>query len=334
MGLSNMGGANIATSERYEPYFQEEADRFAVFPIKHHDIWAMYTKQEECFWRAEEIDFSKDPKDWETLDDKHKLFIKHILAFFAGADKIVAMNITENFVKDVGIMEAQMFYNLQTAMEGIHGKTYSLMIDTLIKDPVERNEAFNAIEHYPCVKKKMEWALKWIPSNDTFAKRLIAFAIVEGIFFSGAFCAIYWLKQKNLLPGLARSNELISRDEGLHCDFACLLYSKIKNTRLTQEEITDMFLDAVDIEKEFIIDSLPCKLIGMNSGLMSQYIEYVADRLLVSLGYDKIYNVSNPFAFMEHISVDNKTNFFESRPTEYKKAGYVGACPVAFTDDF
>jgi ribonucleotide reductase beta subunit family protein with ferritin-like domain len=300
-----------------EPLLQEE-QRFCLFPIKHYDIWELQEKQASLFWRAVEIDFSKDLSDWESLDDNTKFFIKNILAFFAGSDSIVNLNIMHNFTKDISILEAQHFYQFQSMMENEHSLVYSLQIETLIKDEEEKNKLFNALITIPCITNKMKWCIEWLSNGDRFAKRLIAFAIVEGIFFSGSFCAIYWIKEKNILPGLTTSNEFISRDEGLHCEFACLLYSKLIN-KLNEEEIHDIISKAVEIEKEFITESLPCKLIGMNSDLMKQYIEFVADRLLNMLGYNKIYNSKNPFQFMEKISIDQKTNFFERRVTEYAK---------------
>lgn len=304
-----------------EPFFEEE-QRYTLFPIVHHDIWKMHKRQQAMYWQAEEIDFSKDLKDWDGLKVEERWFIKHILAFFAGSDGIVNLNIMQNFSKDVPVYEAQVFYQFQGAMENIHAEVYSLMIETYIKDQDEKNKLFNAIKYIPCVQKKMDWALKWLKSDEDFSKRLVAFAIVEGIFFSGAFCAIYWLKERNLLPGLTLSNMFIARDEGMHCNFACLLYSKIIN-RISPEEVEAMVTEAVDIEKEFIIESLPCKLLGMNSELMSQYIEYVSDRLLVMLGYEKVYNSTNPFKFMDAISVDSKENFFETRGSQYSKASII-----------
>jgi ribonucleotide reductase beta subunit family protein with ferritin-like domain len=317
-----------------EPFLNEE-QRYTLFPIMHRDIWDLHKKQEALFWTAGEIDFSKDNKDWDAMNDEEKYFIKHILAFFAGSDGIVNLNIMQNFSKDVPVFEAQVFYQYQGMIENIHSEVYSLMIETYIKDETEKHKLFNAIEHVPCVQKKLGWALKWLHSDERFAKRLVAFAIVEGLFFSGAFCAIYWLKERNLLPGLTLSNMFIARDEGIHCTFACLLYSKIQH-KLSAEEIKGMISEAVDIEKEFIIESLPCKLIGMNSDLMIQYIEYVADRLSNMLGYDKIYFSSNPFSFMDAISVDSKENFFETRGSQYSKASVInqGKPVIAFTDDF
>jgi ribonucleoside-diphosphate reductase beta chain len=303
-----------------EPLLTENKDRFVLFPIKHNDIWKMYKQAEASFWTAEEIDLAPDMADWnEKLNADEKHFIKHVLAFFAASDGIVNENLAINFLNEVQYPEARCFYGFQVMMENIHSETYSLLIDTYIKDPVEKDKLFHAIDTVPCVKKKAEWALRWI-SNGTFAERLIAFAAVEGIFFSGSFCSIFWLKKRGLMPGLSFSNELISRDEGLHCDFACLLYSQLVN-QLPQDKVTEVITNAVSIEKEFVSDALPVKLIGMNADMMCQYIEFVADRLLVSLGCPKFYNASNPFPFMEMISLQGKTNFFEKRVAEYQKAG-------------
>jgi ribonucleoside-diphosphate reductase beta chain len=283
------------------------------------EIWSMYKKALGLFWTAEEIDLSKDYGDWEKLSENEQYFLEHVLAFFAGSDGIVVENLGERFLRDITIPEAKCFYGLQIAMENIHSETYSLLIDTYIKDDDKKHKLFNAIETIPCIKKKADWSLKWInDTNSDFARRLVAFACVEGIFFSGSFCSIFWMKKRGKLPGLCFSNELISRDEGLHTDFACLLYSKIEN-KLSQEVIYEIVGDAVLIETEFIVDSLPCKLLGMNSGMMSQYIRFVADRLLLQLGYDKLYNVVNPFTWMEMISMEGKTNFFEKRVGEYSK---------------
>jgi ribonucleoside-diphosphate reductase beta chain len=307
-----------------EPILEESNDRFVLFPIQHNDIWEMYKNQEASFWTAEEIDLSGDVSDWENkLNDNERHFIKHILAFFAASDGIVNENLAENFVAEVQYTEAKFFYGFQIMMENIHSETYSLLIDTLIKDKKEKDYLFNAIENIECVKKKADWALRWI-DNGSFAERLIAFAAVEGIFFSGSFCSIFWLKKRGLMPGLAFSNELISRDEGLHCDFACLLYNNHLVNKLDKELVKEIILDAVEIEKEFVTDALPVKLIGMNADLMTQYIEFVADRLLSELGIEKIYNSSNPFDFMELISLQGKTNFFEKRVGEYQKAGVKG----------
>ena len=304
-----------------EPILIENNNRFVLFPIQHDDIWGFYKKAEASFWTAEEIDLSPDLIDWENkLNDDERHFVKHVLAFFAASDGIVNENLAENFLSEVQYTEAKFFYGFQIAIENIHSETYSLLIDTYIKDTAEKNQLFNAIDTLDCVKRKADWALRWIEKG-SFAERLVAFAAVEGIFFSGSFCSIFWLKKRGLMPGLSFSNELISRDEGLHCDFACLLYNNHLKNQLPKEQVKDIILDAVEIEKEFILEALPVKLIGMNSDLMSQYIEFVADRLLVELGCEKIYNVSNPFDFMEMISIQGKTNFFEKRVGEYQKAG-------------
>jgi ribonucleoside-diphosphate reductase beta chain len=285
-----------------EPILIENKDRFVLFPIKHKEIWEMYKKAEASFWTAEEIDLAPDLQDWNNkLNNDEKHFIKHILAFFAASDGIVNENLAINFLNEVQYPEARCFYGFQIMIENIHSETYSLLIDTYIKDPAEKDKLFHAIDTVPCVQKKAEWALRWI-SKGSFAERLLAFAAVEGIFFSGSFCSIFWLKKRGLMPGLSFSNELISRDEGLHCDFACLLYSQLVN-KLPVERVTEIITNAVTIEKEFVSDALPVKLIGMNSDLMCQYIEFVADRLLVALGCPKFYNASNPFDFMELISL-------------------------------
>ena len=303
-----------------ESILKEDKNRFVIFPIQHHDIWEFYKKAEASFWTAEEIDLSQDLTDWDNLTENEKHFISHILGFFAASDGIVNENLAENFVSEVQYAEAKFFYGFQIMMENIHSETYSLLIDTYVKDNKEKDKLFNALETIDCIKKKGEWALKWIES-DSFVERLIAFAVVEGIFFSGSFCSLFWLKKRGLMPGLTFSNELISRDEGLHCDFACHLYNKHIENKLSKEKLLDIILDAVEIEKEFITEALPVSLIGMNSKLMSQYIEFVADRLLVSLNQEKYYNVSNPFDFMDMISLQGKTNFFEKRVAEYQKAG-------------
>lgn len=303
-----------------EPILKENKDRFVLFPIQKDDIWQFYKKAQASFWTAEEIDLSQDLKDWNNLNDGERHFISHVLAFFAASDGIVNENLAENFLSEVQFTEAKFFYGFQIAIENIHSETYSLLIDTYVKDPTEKNKLFNAIETIPCVKKKADWALRWI-DNGSFAERLIAFAAVEGIFFSGSFCSIFWLKKRGLMPGLTFSNELISRDEGLHCDFACLLYNDHLNGQLPKETVTEIIRDAVEIEKEFVTDAIPVKLIGMNAELMCQYIEFVADRLLEELECDKIYNTTNPFDFMDMISLQGKTNFFEKRVAEYQKAG-------------
>jgi ribonucleoside-diphosphate reductase beta chain len=306
-----------------EPILNENKNRFVLFPIEHNDIWSFYKKAEASFWTAEEIDLSQDLTDWGQLSDDERHFIKHVLAFFAASDGIVNENLAENFLSEVQYTEAKFFYGFQVAIENIHSETYSLLIDTYIKDSKEKATLFNAIDTLDCVKKKADWALRWIEKG-SFAERLVAFAAVEGIFFSGSFCSIFWLKKRGLMPGLCFSNELISRDEGLHCDFACLLYSNHLVNKLPKEKVEEIIRDAVEIEKEFITDALPVKLIGMNSDLMSQYIEFVADRLLVELGNERIYNVTCPFDFMEMISIQGKSNFFERRVGEYQKANVLG----------
>lgn len=300
----------------------EDVNRFVLYPIKHSSIFDMYKIATSSFWVCEEVDLSKDINDWNNkLTDNEKLFIENILAFFAGADGIVNENLAQRFYNDVKIPEARAFYSFQMAIETIHSEMYSLMIDTYIKDNQKRKLLFNAINTIPSIAKKAQWAQKWIENSEApFAMRLVAFAIVEGVFFSGAFASIYWLKERNLMPGLCTSNELISRDEGLHTEFAVLLYSMLSD-KLTQTQINDIFTEAVEIETEFIIESIPCKLLGINSDLMSDYIKFVADRLIVQLGYSKLYNIKNPLDFMDRISLSNKTSFFEHRPTEYSKAG-------------
>lgn len=303
-----------------EPILRENKDRFVLFPIQHDDIWEFYKKAEASFWTAEEIDLSQDLKDWENLSEGEQHFVSHVLAFFAASDGIVNENLAENFVAEVQYTEAKFFYGFQIAIENIHSETYSLLIDTYVKDSVEKDRLLHAIDTMDLVKKKAEWALRWI-DNGGFAERLIAFAAVEGIFFSGSFCSIFWLKKRGLMPGLSFSNELISRDEGLHCDFACLLYNNHLVNKLPKETVVEIIKDAVEIEKEFVTEALPVKLIGMNSDLMCQYIEFVADRLLEELGCPRVFNSTNPFDFMEMISLQGKTNFFEKRVAEYQKAG-------------
>ena len=306
---------------QHEPLLEENPNRFVLFPIKHDDIWQFYKKSEASFWTAEEIDLNQDLADWENkLNDDEKHFIKHVLAFFAASDGIVNENLAENMVNEVQYTEAKFFYGFQIMMENIHSETYSLLIDTYIKDTKEKDYLFTAIEHMDCVKKKAEWALRWIDEG-SFAERLIAFAAVEGIFFSGSFCSIYWLKKRGLMPGLTFSNELISRDEGMHCDFACLLYNQHIQNKLPKETIHKLITVAVEIEKEFVTDALPVKLIGMNAEMMCQYIEFCADRLLVQLGNPKAYNAENPFPWMDLISLQGKTNFFEKRVGDYQKSG-------------
>ncbi|KEY64291.1 hypothetical protein S7711_06337 [Stachybotrys chartarum IBT 7711] len=316
----------IKAQEAEEPLLMENPQRFVLFPIKYHEIWQMYKKAEASFWTAEEIDLSKDMHDWNNrLTDDEKYFVSHILAFFAASDGIVNENLVERFSGEVQIPEARCFYGFQIMMENIHSETYSLLIDSYIKEQTQRTYLFNAVDTIPCIRKKADWAIRWIQDKDSsFAQRLVAFAAVEGIFFSGAFASIFWLKKRGLMPGLTFSNELISRDEGLHTDFACLLFSHLKH-RPSKERIREIITDAVTIEQEFLTEALPCALLGMNSTLMKQYIEFVADRLLVALGNDKVYKVSNPFDFMENISLGGKTNFFEKRVADYQKAGVMAS---------
>jgi ribonucleoside-diphosphate reductase beta chain len=304
-----------------EKILSENPGRFVLFPIEHHDLWKLYKQQQACFWTAEEIDLAQDISDWENkLNNDEQHFIKHVLAFFAASDGIVNENLAMNFVNEVQYTEAKFFYGFQIMMENIHSETYSLLIDTYIKDREEQNILFNAIETVPAIKKKAEWAIKWI-NSESFVERLVAFAAVEGIFFSGSFCSIFWLKKRGLMPGLTFSNELISRDEGMHCDYACHLYNNHIENKLSETKIREIICGALEIEKEFITEALPVRLIGMNSDLMRQYLEFVTDRLLVSLGCSKVYNSTNPFDFMENIAIQGKTNFFEKRVAEYQKAG-------------
>ena len=308
-----------STSKSSEPLLTENDSRYVMFPIQDNEIWKMYKKQVDCFWRAEEIDLSKDIVQWnsEMLNENERYFISMILAFFAASDGIVTENLAVRFMSDVQLAEARAFYGFQIAMENIHSEVYSLLIDSLIKSDEQKNKLFAGIDNFPCIKKKSDWALRWInDKRSSFYTRLIAFACIEGIFFSGAFCSIYWLKKRGLMPGLTFSNELISRDEALHTEFAILLYNKM-NKKYPKQKVHEIIKEAVEIEKEFICEALPCRLIGMNSKLMSQYIEFVADRLSLQLGYEKIYNSLNPFDFMEMISVEGKTNFFEKRVSEY-----------------
>jgi len=318
-----------------EPLLIPDDNRFVMFPIKYDDIWAMYKKQIDCFWRAEEIDLSKDLADWAKLSADEQHFISMVLAFFAASDGIVLENLAQRFMSDVQISEARAFYGFQIAMENVHSESYSLLIETYIKNKEQKHKLFNAIENYPCIKKKSDWAQKWIHDNrSSFATRLVAFACIEGIFFSGAFCSIFWLKKRGLMPGLTFSNELISRDEALHCEFAILLYSKLEK-KLLKAKLHEIVKECVEIEIEFICDALPCRLIGMNSELMGQYIQFVADRLCVQLGYPKIYNVGNPFSFMELISLESKTNFFEKRVGDYALANVNKTDnDFDFTDEF
>ena len=302
-----------------EPILDPKNNRLTVYPIKYTDIWRAYKKQIAAFWTTEEIDFSKDYDDFIKLNENEQYFIKMILSFFAASDTIVNINLGERFIQEVQIREAIIAYDFQKMMENIHNETYSLQIDNIIRNNEEKEKALNAIKNYPCIKRKADWAYKWIESRESYAQRLIAFAIVEGVFFSGSFCAIFWLKKKNIMPGLCDSNEFIARDEGMHTSFACLLYSMF-NERIDEDIVHSMFKEAYEIERDFICDSLSCSLLGMNSELMSQYIRFVSDLLLVSLNYNKIWNETNPFDFMESISMEGKTNFFESRPTQYQKA--------------
>lgn len=316
-----------------EPILQENKNRFVLFPIEHQDIWEMYKKQQACIWTAEEIDLAQDLNDWRNkLTDDERYFVKNVLAFFAASDGIVNENLADNFVSEVQYTEAKFFYGFQIMMENIHSETYSLLIDTYINDKEEKSRLFNAIETIPAVKKKAEWALKWIDSPN-FQERLVAFAAVEGIFFSGSFCSIFWLKKRGLMPGLSFSNELISRDEGMHCDFAVMLHNNHLVNKVSEARIYEIIISALEIEKEFIIESLPVRLIGMNSELMKQYLEFVADRLLVDLGCSKIYNSENPFDFMMNISLQGKTNFFEKRVGEYQKSGIMNKSEDAFNFD-
>ncbi len=313
-----------------EPLLTPNRDRFVLFPIKHAAIWDMYKKAEASFWTTEEIDLSSDLNDWdEKLNDDERHFLKHVLAFFAASDGIVNENLAVNFMREVQYPEARCFYGFQIMMENIHSETYALLLDTYIRDTTEKNRLFRAIETLPCVTRKAEWALRWIEKG-SFAERLVAFAAIEGIFFSGSFCSIFWLKKRGLMPGLSFSNELISRDEGMHTDFACLLYQQLLN-KLPAERLREIIADAVAIEQEFVTDALPVRLIGMNADLMKQYIEFVADRLLVTLGEPKMYHAQNPFDFMELISLQGKTNFFEKRVSEYQKAGVATGSAAADT---
>ncbi|XP_066453432.1 ribonucleoside-diphosphate reductase subunit M2 [Eleutherodactylus coqui] len=317
-----------------EPLLRDNPHRFVIFPIQYHDIWQMYKKAEASFWTAEEVDLSKDLLHWESLKDEERFFISHVLAFFAASDGIVNENLVERFSKEVQVTEARCFYGFQIAMENIHSEMYSLLIDTYIKDSKEREFLFNAVETLPCVKKKADWALRWIGDNQsTYGERVVAFAAVEGIFFSGSFAAIFWLKKRGLMPGLTFSNELISRDEGLHTDFACLMFKHLVH-KPSEDRVAELIVDAVRIEQEFLTDALPVKLIGMNGTLMKQYIEFVADRLMLELGFSKIFKVENPFDFMENISLEGKTNFFEKKVGEYQKMGVMAkAADNKFTLD-
>nr|QPI16868.1 MAG: ribonucleotide-diphosphate reductase subunit beta [Virus NIOZ-UU159] len=308
------------TSKLNNEFLLKPSDRLTIFPIEHNDMWEMYKKAVSAFWTPEELDLSKDVDDFNKLNDKERTFIKHILAFFSSSDTIVNINLGERFLNDVQVLEAKFFYAFQMAIENIHSETYSLLIDTYFKDTAEKSEALNAINYMPCIKIKADWCFKWIEDEKApFSQRLLAFALVEGVFFSGAFCSIFWLKERGLMQGLSFSNELISRDEAMHVEFAVLLYSKIEN-RLPQSTVHQIVKEAVEVEKIFINDSIPCSMLGMNADLMCLYIEFVADRLLTQLNYDKIWNSSNPFPFMERISIESKSNFFESRVSQYSKA--------------
>ncbi|KAH9586310.1 Ribonucleotide reductase small subunit family [Trypanosoma melophagium] len=308
-----------------EPLLRENPDRYVLFPIKYHDIWQKYKEAEGSIWTVEEIDLGNDMADWAKLNDGERHFIKHVLAFFAASDGIVLENLAQRFMTEVQIPEVRCFYGFQIAIENVHSETYSVLLDTYITDPKEKDRLLHAISTIPCIQKKAEWAIRWISGTESFTERLVAFAAVEGIFFSGSFCALFWLKKRGLMPGLTFSNELISRDEGLHTDFACLLYEKYIVNKLSKERVLEIILEAVEIEREFICDALPVRLIGMNSDLMTTYIEFVADRLLVALGYERHYKSKNPFDFMEMISLQGKTNFFEKKVGEYQKAGVTGA---------
>ena len=318
-----------------EPLLTPDDNRFVMFPIKHDDIWQMYKKQVDCFWRAEEIDLSKDMNDWNSLNADEQMFLSMILAFFAASDGIVLENLAERFMSEVQVSEARAFYGFQIAMENIHSQVYSMLIETYVKNEEEKSRLFNAINVFPCIKRKSDWAQKWIHDNrSSFATRLVAFACVEGIFFSGAFCSIYWMKKRGLMPGLTFSNELISRDEALHCEFAILLYSKLVK-KMSKAKFNDLIKEAVGIETEFICEALPCRLIGMNSQLMTEYIQFVADRLCLQMGYEKIYNAKNPFDFMELISLETKTNMFEKKIDAYALANKTMSNDVfELTEDF
>ena len=328
---NNINIPDTSKNTEIEPILQEVPDRYVLFPIKYHSFWEIYKRSVSVFWSVEEIDLSQDKSDWENLTDDEKHFIKYILAFFAGSDGIVLENLGLRFLKEIQVPEARCFYGLQMAMENIHSETYSLLIDTYITNEIEKDFLLNAIENIPCIKKKADWAIKWINDDESkFAQRLVAFAAVEGIFFSGAFCSIYWIKDKKKMPGLTFSNELISRDEGLHTEFAVLVYKELIN-KLPESTVHEIISEAVDIEKEFIVDAIPCRLLGMNSELMTEYIQFCADRLLVQLGYNKLYNANQPFDFMEKISLSGKTNFFERRVGEYEKPNITGNTSKSFT---
>lgn len=317
-----------------EVLLQETTDRFVLFPIKYNDIWDMYKKAMASFWTAEEIDLYGDLNDWNNLNDQERHYISHILAFFSASDGIVNENLALRFYNDIQIPEARSFYGFQIAMENIHAETYGLLIDTYIKDAKQKDYLFKAIDNIPCIKKKADWALKWIYGNESFAERLIAFAAIEGIFFSGSFCSIFWLKKRGLMPGLTFSNELISRDEGLHTDFACLLYKNYIQNKPSEARVRELITEAVAFECEFITEALPVSLIGMNSDMMKEYIRFVADRLMRQLGYNNIWDAKNPFDWMELISMQGKTNFFERKVSEYQKAGVVNSTKEAAGSNF
>jgi len=316
--------AEFIELEKNDPLLRENPQRWVLFPIQYPNIYDMYKKHEASFWTAEEIDLAQDAKDWDTLNQSEQHFIKHVLAFFAASDGIVLENLGSKFSTEIQIPEARAFYGFQIAMENIHSETYSLLIEQYVRDPAEKAEIFDAIHTLPAIQDKAQWAVQWMNGTNCFAERLVAFACVEGILFSGSFCAIYWLKKRGLMPGLTFSNELISRDEGLHAEFACMVYGMLQN-RLPEDIVHDIVRGAVRVERKFICEALPCDLIGMNSELMTKYIEFVADRLLVSLGHSKIFNVTNPFDWMELISLQGKTNFFEKRVGEYQKAGVMAS---------
>ncbi|EKF30906.1 ribonucleoside-diphosphate reductase small chain, putative [Trypanosoma cruzi marinkellei] len=313
------------SQEQEEPLLRENPDRYVIFPIKYHDIWKKYKEAESSIWTVEEIDLSSDLADWEKMSEGERFFIKHVLAFFAASDGIVLENLAQRFMTEVQVPEVRCFYGFQIAIENVHSETYSVLLDMYITDPTEKDRMLHAISTIPCIQKKANWAIRWIRSSSSFAERLVAFAAVEGIFFSGSFCALFWLKKRGLMPGLTFSNELISRDEGLHTDFACLLYENYIVNKLPKERIRDIICSAVDIEREFICDAIPVRLLGMNADLMSTYIEFVADRLLLALGNERHYNSKNPFDFMEMISLQGKTNFFEKKVGEYQKAGVMSS---------
>merc|ERR1712048_1394402 len=320
-------GAKFRALEATDPLLRENPRRWVMFPIQYPEVWEMYKKHEASFWTAEEIDLSQDMKDWERLTDAEQHFVKHVLAFFAASDGIVLENLASQFSTEIQVPEARAFYGFQMAMENIHSETYSLLIEQYIRDPAEKEATFDAIHTMTAVREKAEWAVQWMNRENSFAERIVAFAAVEGILFSGSFCAIYWLKKRGLMPGLTFSNELISRDEGLHAEFACMLYGMLQH-QLPEDVVHGIVRGAVEVERKFICEALSCDLIGMNSDLMTKYIEFVADRLLTALGHSKLFNASNPFDWMELISLQGKTNFFEKRVGEYQKAGVMATTPA------